>query len=87
MSTEVKNNGSQHDASTEAAIDGNTVLPAAVNDAIEFIADALGEEVRLRQMIDLWCIAQLGNTDEALEKADAMFTAARGIFYRSDNGR
>jgi hypothetical protein len=37
----------------------------------------------LRQMIDLWCIDQLGNTGEALEKADAMFTAARDIFYRS----
>lgn len=54
---------------------------AAVNDSIEFIADSLGEEVQLRQMIDLWCIDQLGNTDEALDKADAMFTAARDIFY------
>lgn len=55
-------------------------------DAVEFIANALGEEVRLRQMIDLWCIDQFGNTDEALDKADAMFTAARDIFYRSGNG-
>lgn len=55
-------------------------------DAVEFIANALGEEVKLRQMIDLWCIDQLGNTDEALEKADAMFAAARDIFYRSGNG-
>lgn len=52
-------------------------------DAVEFIANALGEEVRLRQMIDLWCIDQFGNTEEAREKADAMFTAARDIFYRS----
>ena len=66
---------------TESNNEGSTVLPTVINDAIEFIADALGEEVRLRQMIDLWCIDQLGNTEEALEKADAMFTAARDIFY------
>jgi len=53
-----------------------------VTDSINFMADALGEEVRLRQMIDLWCIDQFGNTDEALEKADEMFTAARDIFYK-----
>jgi hypothetical protein len=52
-------------------------------DAVEFITNALGEEMQLRQMIDLWCIDQLGNTEEAREKADAMFTAARDIFYRS----
>jgi len=58
---------------------------ADVVDSIKFIADALGEEVRLRHMIDLWCIDQLGNTDEALQKADEMFAAAKDIFYRSIN--
>lgn len=66
--------------STDRGMEHEPVL-AAVNDSIEFIADSLGEEVQLRQMIDLWCIDQLGNTDEALDKADAMFTAARDIFY------
>lgn len=58
-------------------------LLVAIDGSIEFIANSLGEEVHLRQMIDLWCIDQLGNTEEALDKADAMFTAARDIFYGS----
>ena len=66
--------------------DAKPVLPAVV-DAVEFIANALGDELHLRQMIDQWCIGQLGNTDEALEKADAMFAAARDIFYGFGNGR
>ena len=64
--------------------DDNRLL-ADVADSIKFIADALGEEARLRQMIDLWCIDQLGNTDEALQKADEMFTVAKDIFYRGSN--
>jgi hypothetical protein len=52
-----------------------------VYDALGFMSDSLSEEVLLRQMIDDWCIRQLGNTDEALDVADRMFTAARDIFY------
>lgn len=52
-----------------------------VYDALGFMSDSLSEEVLLRQMIDNWCIRQLGNTDEALDVADRMFTAARDIFY------
>ena len=53
-----------------------------VEEAIEFMVDALENEVQLRNMIDKWCISQMGNTGEALEKADLMFTAARDIFYK-----
>lgn len=56
-------------------------LLADVVDSLEFIADSLSEEALLRQMIDDWCIKQLGNTNEALEVADKMFTTARDIFY------
>lgn len=64
-------------------LDGNDAnrLLADCADSLEFIADSLSEEVLLRQMIDDWCTKQLGNTDEALEVADKMFTAARDIFY------
>ena len=60
--------------------DANRLL-ADVVDSLEFIADSLSEEALLRQMIDDWCIKQLGNTEESLEVADKMFTAARDIFY------
>lgn len=56
-------------------------LLADVVDSLEFIADSLSEEALLRQMIDDWCIKQLGNTNEALEVADKMFTTARNVFY------
>ena len=56
-------------------------LLADVVDSLSFIADGLSEEVLLRQMIDDWCIKQLGNTSEALEVADKIFTAAMDIFY------
>lgn len=62
--------------------DANRLL-ADVVDSLSFIADGLSEEVLLRQMIDDWCIKQLGNTSEALEVADKMFTAARDIFYNT----
>jgi len=52
-----------------------------INDSIEFMAEALDGEVKLRQMIDLWCVDQLGNTNEALEKSESMFIKARDIFY------
>lgn len=60
--------------------DANRLLPDVV-DSLEFIADSLSEETLLRQMIDDWCVKQLGNTDEALEVADKMFTAATDVFY------
>lgn len=60
--------------------DANRLL-ADVVDSLEFIADSLSEEALLRQMIDDWCIKQLGNTEESLEVADKMFTTARDIFY------
>ena len=62
---------------------GNNVpfLFAAAVVSLEFINDYLSEEALLRQMIDDWCIKQLGNTNEALEVADKMFTAARDVFY------
>jgi len=60
--------------------DANRLL-ADVVDSLSFITDSLSEEALLRQMIDDWCLKQLGNTDKALEVADKMFTAARDIFY------
>lgn len=66
--------------SQENGNDANRLL-ADVVDSLEFIADSLSEEAILRQMIDDWCIKQLGNTEESLEVADKMFTAARDIFY------
>ena len=60
--------------------DANRLL-ADVVDSLEFIADSLSEEALLRQMIDDWCIKQLGNTNEALEVADKMFATARDVFY------
>lgn len=77
-------NEQNNQKSTDKGMEYEPLL-SAVNDSIEFIADSLGNEVQLRQMIDSWCIEQLGNTEEALDKADAMFTAARDIFY--GNGR
>ena len=56
-------------------------LLADVVDSLEFIADSLSEEALLRQMIDDWCIKQLGNTNKALEVADKMFATARDVFY------
>lgn len=44
------------------------------------IAQSEGK-ARLRQMIDDFCIKQLGNTDNALKIANKMFAAARDIFY------
>ena len=55
-------------------------------DAFEIIDNGMENEMKLRQMIDQWCEGQLGNTDEALEKADLMFTAARDIFYGFGGG-
>ena len=60
--------------------DANRLL-ADVVDSLGFIADSLSEEELLRQMIDDWCVKQFGNTKEALDVADKMFTAARDIFY------
>ena len=60
---------------------GANRLLADIVDSLEFIDDSLSEEALLRQMIDDWCIKQLGNTEESLEVADKMFTAARDIFY------
>ena len=60
---------------------GTNRLLADVVDSLEFIADSLSEEALLRQMIDDWCIKQLGNTEKSLEVADKMFTTARDIFY------
>lgn len=60
--------------------DANRLLTDVV-DSLEFIADSLSEEALLRQMIDDWCVKQLGNTEEAMEVADKMFTAARVIYY------
>ena len=60
--------------------DANRLL-ADVVDSLEFIADSLSEEALLRQMIDDWCIKQLGNTNEALEVADKIFATARDVFY------
>jgi len=52
----------------------------------EIIDNGMENEVKLRQMIDQRCEGQLGNTDEAREKADTMFTAARDIFYGFGGG-
>lgn len=76
----MKNSNSKVEPIDKTAIAQNRLL-ADVADSLEFIADSLSEEVLLRQMIDDWCIKQLGNTDEALEVSDKMFTAARDIFY------
>ena len=76
----MQNSNSKVEPTTETAIAQNRLL-ADVADSLEFIADSLSEEALLRQMIDDWCIKQLGNTDEALEVADKMFTAARDVFY------
>lgn len=56
-------------------------LLADVVDSLGFIADYLSEEALLRQMIDDWCIKQLGNTEESLKVADKMFATARDVFY------
>lgn len=56
-----------------------------INDGLDIINKCLEEEVRLRKMLDEWCIDQLGNTEEALDKADSMFAAARDIFYKRPN--
>ena len=76
----MQNSNSKVEPTTETAIAQNRLL-ADVADSLEFIADSLSEEALLRKMIDDWCIKQLGNTDEALEVADKMFTTARDIFY------
>lgn len=54
-----------------------------IREAIKSFSDELEEELRLRQMIDDWCCYQLGNTKEAMDKADRMFSAARDIFYKN----
>lgn len=53
-----------------------------VNDALGDIADCLERELKLRAAIDDWVYEQLGNTDEAVDKADEMFSTAIEIFNR-----
>ena len=72
--------GNKTSTSHKNGNDANRLL-ADVVDSLEFISDSLSEEALLRQMIDDWCIKQLGNTEKSLEVADKMFTAARDIFY------
>ena len=64
--------------------DANLFL-AEVVDSLPSIDDSISQEALLRKMIDHWCLKQLGNTDEALEVSDKMFTAAKDIFYNVTN--
>ncbi|MFC4262448.1 hypothetical protein ACFOWM_06150 [Ferruginibacter yonginensis] len=41
-------------------------------------------DVTLRSLIDMWCVKIHGNNDEALEKANNMFEAARKEFYKNE---
>jgi hypothetical protein len=49
---------------------------------VVFTEHALDREAQLQQLLDTWCIEQLGNTDIAHNKADEMFAAAKAVFYK-----